>query len=78
MSRVQNPGGQLQQLLNQKLAPGPLISEIYLWSLARNPRPEELKLGTEFISSYPADKQNEAAQDLMWALLNSKDFLLSH
>jgi hypothetical protein len=78
MTRVQNPGGKLQQLLNQKLAPEPLVTEIYLWSLARNPRAEELKLGTEFLASYGADKQTEAAQDLMWALLNSKDFLLVH
>ena len=30
-----------------------------------------------FLASY-GDKKNEAAQDLMWALLNSKDFLLVH
>ena len=77
-SRVQNLGGRLQQVLNQKLAPEPLVTEIYLWSLARNPKPEELKLGAEFLASYGADKQTEAAQDLMWALLNSKDFLLVH
>ena len=34
-------------------------------------------MGLEFLKGYGA-KRAEAAQDLMWALLNSKDFLLSH
>ena len=36
-----------------------------------------MKVGLEFIKSY-GDKRAEAVQDLVWALLNSKDFLLTH
>jgi hypothetical protein len=61
----------------QKLPDDQLVTELYLWSIARSPSPAELKLGVEFLASY-GDKKNEAAQDLMWALLNSKDFLLVH
>ena len=35
------------------------------------------KVGLDHLKSLP-DRRGEAAQDLMWALLNSKDFLLLH
>ena len=77
LGRVQNPAARPALLFAQKLADDQLVTELYLWSLARSPSPAELKVGIEFLASY-GDKKNEAAQDLMWALLNSKDFLLVH
>jgi hypothetical protein len=75
LSRVQNPGGRPTLLLRQKLSEAELVTELYLWSLARRPNEKELKVGVEFFKQY-GDRRAEAAQDLMWALLNSKDFLL--
>jgi hypothetical protein len=46
--------------------------------LARYPTEKELKLGVEFVTGYGGEGRAAAAQDLMWALLNSKDFLLVH
>jgi hypothetical protein len=77
LSRVQNPNGRAALLLRQKLTDEQLVRELYLWSLARNPNGEELKMSLAFVGSYGA-RQAEAVQDLMWALLNSKDFLLVH
>jgi hypothetical protein len=77
LSRVQNPAGRPAQLLNRKLTDAQLVTELYLWSLARNPKGAELKVGLDFVKSY-GERRAEAAQDLMWALLNSKDFLLLH
>jgi hypothetical protein len=77
LSRVQNPAGRPAQLLGKKLDDRELVVELYLWSLARNPSAAELKLSVDFVKAYGA-KRAEAAQDLMWALLNSKDFLLLH
>ena len=77
LGRVQNPAARPTTLFAQKLPDDQLVSELYLWSIARSPSAAELKLGVEFLASY-GDKKNEAAQDLMWALLNSKDFLLVH
>ncbi len=77
LGRVQNPAARPATLFAQKLPDDQLVTELYLWSIARSPSAAELKLGVEFLASY-GDKKNEAAQDLMWALLNSKDFLLVH
>ena len=77
VNRVQSPGGRPALLLAQKLTDQQLLTETYLWSLSRHPRPAEVKVGLDFLKSY-GDKRADAAQDLMWALLNSKDFLMAH
>lgn len=77
LGRVQNPNARPALLLRGKLTDEELVKELYLWSLARSPSAKELALGVEHVKGY-GDKRTEAAQDLMWALLNSKDFLLVH
>jgi Protein of unknown function (DUF1553)/Protein of unknown function (DUF1549) len=77
LERVQNPNGRPAQMVRLKLSDEQTVSELYLWCLARHPKATEVKLGLEFIKSY-GDKRSEAVQDLAWALLNSKDFLLTH
>jgi hypothetical protein len=77
LNRVRNPGGRPALLMNQKMTDDKLVTELYLWSLARNPKPKELQVGLDYIKAAGA-KRAEAVQELMWALLNSKDFLLVH
>jgi len=75
LSRVGNAAGRPALLLQKKPSDDALIDELYLWSLARRPSESERALATKFIAGY-AEKRAEAAQDLMWALLNSRDFAL--
>ncbi len=77
LGRVQNPGARPALLVNKKLADPELIQEIYLWSLARRPTESEQRVSIDFLKSYGA-RRLEAVQDMMWALLNSRDFLLVH
>jgi hypothetical protein len=78
LGRVRNPGARPALLVNQKLTDEQLITEIYLWSLARNPNAKELAVAKEFIGLHDAKERPAAAQDMMWALLNSRDFLMIH
>jgi hypothetical protein len=75
LGRLQSPQARPAQLLAQNPPDEKLVGDLYLWSLARRPSAEELKLGVEFVKSY-SERRADAAQDLMWALFNSKDFLL--
>lgn len=77
LGRVANPSGRVAQLAKEKLTDEQLSTELYLWSLARNPTQSERTAAAEFFKSY-GDRRAEAAQDLMWALLNTKGFLLVH
>lgn len=77
LGRVQNPGARPALVVRDKKDDKDAVVELYLWSLARQPNEAELKLGADFFRSY-GDRRGEAAQDLMWALLNSRDFLMTH
>jgi hypothetical protein len=78
LARVASPSGRVAQLINQKVPDGELVNQLYLWCLSRPATKEEIDLSMAFIASYEPAKRNEAAQDLMWALLNSRDFMLVH
>jgi hypothetical protein len=77
LSRVTDGRCRVNTLLRETMSDEELIERLYLWTLARRPSTEEIASGIKYIKSYE-DKRNEAAQDLMWALLNSKDFMLLH
>jgi hypothetical protein len=78
LGRVRNPGARPALLLAQKLTDEQLVTEVYLWSLARRPTAKEAVVGLEFFKLYGEKERANATQDLMWALLNSRDFLMIH
>ena len=77
LNRVTTANSRANQLAGQKLADEELIDQLYLWSLARHATESEVKLGTQFLQTNEGTR-NESAQDLMWVLLNSRDFMLVH
>jgi hypothetical protein len=68
----------LKRLLNTKRAKkGDIVKAVYLAILSRPPTADELKkaLGYEKKAGV---KSREAAEDLVWALVNTKEFLCRH
>jgi hypothetical protein len=53
-----------------------VIEELYLATLSRPPRPEELAKAQSWIAAAPSPR--EGVQDLLWTLLNSRAFLFNH
>jgi len=53
------------------------VTELYLWAFARSPRPEELQTAVDYVSKTEGETQ-AAYEDVIWALLNSKEFLFNH
>jgi hypothetical protein len=78
LGRVRNGSARPTLLLNQKLTDEQLVAEIYLWSIARSPNAKELAVGLEYLKLFGEKERAGAAQDLMWALLNSREFLMIH
>jgi hypothetical protein len=77
LNRVTAANGRANQLAAQKLSDEEITDQLYLWSLARHATPAEIDLGKRYYSSYEG-KRTEAVQDMMWVLLNSRDFMLVH
>lgn len=78
MGRLQNPAARPAIATRLKTPDSELVGDLYLWCFARLPNAKETELSIAFLKSAPADKRTEAIQDLMWALLNSKDFQMLH
>ncbi len=76
LRRVTDGNGRVAQLLRQNLADEALIEELYLWSLSRRPTSRELTVAQQHLQTYGPQQKTEAVQDLMWSLLNSRDFVL--
>jgi hypothetical protein len=74
--KITAKNGRLAQLLSAKKSHAEIITELYLASLSRRPSAAELKSSQAFLKQYPNPK--ECYQDLLWALLNSKQFLFVH
>ena len=74
--KIEGTGGRLDTLLKAKAAAPALIEELYLVTLSRPPRPDELERAKKWLAESPSPR--EGAADLLWVLLNSREFLFNH
>jgi hypothetical protein len=69
-------GGVLDKLLSLDLPPREIVDELYLRSLSRHPSPQELANWEPLLAG--SASRAEAAADLLWTLLNSREFAFNH
>jgi hypothetical protein len=74
--KVTTATGRLATLLKDKKADADLLEELYLLTYSRRPTADEAKKALEYVGE---QKDRKAAfEDVMWVLLNSKEFLFNH
>lgn len=64
------------------------VAELYLQAFSRRPTPEEMKVAVDYLTAPqtdaagnaidPQQAQRDGFQDLLWALMNTKEFLFNH
>lgn len=69
------PTGRIEKLLKANKSPREIIEELYLVTLSRPPTAEEVSRAEYWIRMAPNPR--EGMQDLLWALLNSREFLFN-
>jgi hypothetical protein len=74
--KIADPTGRIERMLKAKTPSVIAIEELYLVTLSRLPRPDDIAQAQQWILD--AGKQREGLQDLLWALLNSREFLFNH
>jgi hypothetical protein len=72
--KVTHDDGVAAELAASELSDEQLIQELYLRVYARFPSDEELQIGLEHFATENLDRKT-AAQDLLWALLNTPEFV---
>jgi hypothetical protein len=75
LSKIASPDGRASRLAAADLGPEQIVEELCLAALSRYPTPEERALlAGRFVES----DRRTAAGDVMWTLLNSKEFIYNH
>ena len=74
--KVANSKGYLANLFELGLEPDEIVENLYLRSICRTPTAEETSRWVADLT--PPETRREAAEDLFWALLNSREFSFNH
>ncbi len=53
------------------------LTELYFWAYGRPPSEDESKVAAEYVARH-AEKPQAAYEDLLWTLVNTKEFLFNH
>ncbi|WP_233148584.1 hypothetical protein [Rhodopirellula sp. MGV] len=53
-----------------------MIRQAYLRTLSRYPNADETEIATQYINE--SDSPTKGLEGLMWALVNTKEFIISH
>ena len=69
-------GRVVSSLLEEGKTPQQVIDHLYRAALSRQPTEAELERVMKMVAA--SEKQNEALEDVFWALLNSKEFIFNH
>jgi hypothetical protein len=69
--------GRARKLAESKLDDQEIISELYLAAYSRFPTPVETGLAMKAFSEQDATRKS-ATEDVLWALLNSAEFVFNH
>ncbi len=70
--------GLLQALEAPYLDDGQRVDVAFLAALSRRPRPAERSEFLEYVTARPENERQQALGDVVWALVNSAEFMLNH
>ena len=74
--RISSKEGRIAKLVASKLPDDKVIEDIYLNVVSRAPDAAEKKRGLKMLAI--SKNHQQTFEDMMWALLNSKEFLFNH
>ena len=87
-SKLASPNGRADRLAKEDRPVDGKVRDLYLAAFSREPRPEELQTALAYLAEprldangNPIDAQTatrDNMQDLIWALINAKEFLFNH
>jgi hypothetical protein len=73
-NRLRPDAGVLQQLLKSGKSDADITQELFLTAIARTPTAEELEVAQRIMKT----DRSQGAADILWALLNTPEFLLNY
>lgn len=79
LTKIRSAKGRLAAYLASGITDTELIEELYLWALGRRPTPREAQITADHVAMWTKDGgRAEAFQDVLWGLMNLKEFNTNH
>lgn len=80
LGKLNDPKGRVQRILRSRSTPDEQVEELFLATLTRYPTPEEKAEAVAHLKSSGPSSQDKvkALTDLLWALINTREFILNH
>jgi len=75
-TKLNDPNGRLPQLLKSTADDRRVIEELYLAALSRYPTEEEVRIQTKHVAAAPS--RLGGMRDVLWTLLNVREFIFVH
>ena len=74
--KISSPTSYAAALSKSDLSPQQIITELYLTALSRYPTEQELTATMQAFSE-PESNRRSATEDILWALINTAEFVLN-
>lgn len=75
-AKISAADGRVAQIAKEHAEPAKAIEELYLWTLSRPPTDAEREVCLGYLKSSPTAARG--LEDVMWGLLNTREFQLNH
>ncbi len=75
-NKINRGDGRIAKLMEKKAAPEQAVAELYLAALARFPTAAERQTALSYLQRQT--DRRKGLEDLLWALLNTREFLFNH
>lgn len=76
-NKIADGNGKIARLVKEKKSSKEIIDDIYLGALGRFPSADELTKTHTYIESVPKDKEQQALEDILWTVLNTREFMFN-
>src|SRR5262249_9549194 len=74
--KIANPTGRIETMLKAKMTNDQIVEDLYLATLSRLPDQDEIDRAQRWLREAPTAR--EALQDVLWVLVNSREFMFNH
>jgi hypothetical protein len=75
-NKLRSGDGLLAKLVKEKKTTPEIVEELYLTAYARQPTKAELDKATTYVSKQ--ENRRQALEDVLWVIVNSKEFTFNH
>lgn len=76
-NKIADGNGKLARMMKEQRPAKDVIEDLYLGALSRFPTADELTKTVGYVESLPEDKRQQGLEDVLWTILNTKEFMFN-